>query len=284
MSDPAPILSLYTLAPAFAARKAGAASAQLSPDLGLTTVEVALDEAGIAFPDGARLRWADAETIRADDVGCYALEDGGIRKLMIFSPVTRRHVSLMPTRGAPTMLIAGFPMHRIKDTDPQRDTQAKIKTIAPMIGRVLDTNMGLGYTAILAARTASQVITIEIDPAVVEIAAQNPWSRDLFTHPRIERILGDSAAVVPTLAAESFARILHDPPTIQLAGELYSGAFYRELYRLLQRGGRLFHYIGDPKSAHGAQYTPGVIKRLEAAGFQRVQKRPEAFGVSAVKG
>ncbi len=283
MSAAETVLSLYTLEPAFTARETGASVAPVSPDLGLTTAEVTIEETGIGFPDGARLRWEDAETIRADEVGCYVLAGGGIHKIMVFSPATRRHVSLMPTHGAPTMLIAGFPMHRIKNSDPQRDTQAKIKTIAPLIGRVLDTSMGLGYTAILAARTAAEVITIEIDPAVVEVASHNPWSRELFTHARIQRLLGDSAAIVPTLESESFARIIHDPPTIQLAGELYSGAFYRELYRLLQRGGRLFHYIGDPKSAHGAQYTPGVIKRLEAAGFQRVQKRPEAFGVSAIK-
>lgn len=281
--QPVTVLSSYTLAAALDARKRGQAKCEISADLGLMSVEVALDDDGLKFPGGERLRWPDAENIRQDEIGCYALEAGEIRKIQTFSEVTNRHISLMPTHGAPTMLIAGFPMHRIKNTDPMRDTQAKIKTIAPMTGRVLDTNMGLGYTAILAARTAQDVVTIELDPAVVEVAEQNPWSRELFTNAHIRRIVGDSFDEVAEMETETFARIIHDPPTIQLAGDLYSAEFYRELYRVCQRGGRLFHYIGDPNSGHGAKYTPGVIRRLEAAGFTRVTRRPEAFGVSAIK-
>jgi hypothetical protein len=257
--------------------------ANVSPDLGMTTVVVTLDAEGAYFPDGQTLTWADAETISRDEVGCYRLKDSTIRKIQMFSEVTQRAVSLMPTAGAPTMLIAGFPMHRIKDTDPIRDTQAKIKAIAPISGCVLDCNMGLGYTAIHAARTAQHVVTIELDPAVITIAEQNPWSRELFTNPRIERVIGDAFDVVETQPDESFARVLHDPPTIQLAGDLYSADFYRELYRVVQKGGRLFHYIGDPNSAHGAKLTPGVMARLEKVGFSRVTRRPDAFGVSAHK-
>lgn len=278
------VLSSFSLVPAFDARHHGRDQASISLDLGLTTEEIKLNNDGLDLPDGTTLSWPDAETIRGDDVGCYALEEGEIRKIQAFSEVTNLHVSLMPTKSAPTMLIAGFPMHRIKNTDPMRDTAAKIKTIAPMMGRVLDTNMGLGYTAITAARTAQEVVTIELDPAVVEVAAQNPWSRELFTNLRITRIVGDSFDEVEAMEPGSFARIVHDPPTIQLAGDLYSAEFYRELYRVLESRGRLFHYIGDPDSSHGAKYTPGVIRRLEAAGFTRVTRRPEAFGVSAVKG
>ena len=283
MSPPAIILSHFTIAPLLRAHANGETTAHISPDLGLTTVEVTLDADGATFPDGARLAWGDAEAIADDEVGCFAVEAGEVRKIQAFSEVTRRHVSLMPTTGAPTMLVAGFPMHRIKGTDPLRDTLAKVKTIAPITGRALDTNTGLGYTAIQMARTAQAVITIELDPAVIEVAEQNPYSRELFSNPRITRVTGDSYDVVAELPDASFSRILHDPPTIQLAGDLYSGDFYRELYRLLQKGGRLFHYIGDPNSGHGAKFTPGVIRRLEAAGFTRVQRRAEAFGVSAIK-
>lgn len=276
-------LSHFTLAPLVPARTQRAEHALVSPDLGLTTVTVTLDDEGAHFPDGQTLTWEDANTISSDEVGCYALEDSGIHKIQLFSEVTQRAVSLMPTTGAPTMLVAGFPMHRIKNTDPIRDTQAKIKAIAPVSGRVLDCNMGLGYTAIHAARTAQHVITIELDPAVVAIAEQNPWSRELFSNPRIERVIGDAFDVVEEQPDDTFARVLHDPPTIQLAGDLYSADFYRELYRVLQKGGRLFHYIGDPNSAHGAKFTPGVMARLEKVGFSKVTRRPDAFGVSAYK-
>jgi predicted methyltransferase len=68
-----------------------------------------------------------------------------------------------------------------------------------------------------------------------------------------------------------------------LAGHLYGADFYRELYRVLDKRGRLFHYIANPDSKSGATITRGVMRRLEEVGFQRVTRRPEAFGVIAFK-
>lgn len=275
------VLSHFQIKPLLRLRGAQA-TASVSPDLGLTTVAVALDEQGARFPNDERLTWDDAERIADAETSCFALEDGAIRKIQTFSQTTNRHCSLMPTSAAPTLLIAGFPMHRIKNTDPHRDTLSKIKAARPA-GQVLDTSMGLGYTAIQAARTSDHVITLELDPAVVEIARQNPWSREMFASPKIERRIGDSAEAVETFADESFSCIIHDPPTIQLAGDLYSGAFYRELYRILKSHGRLFHYIGDLESASVSRIVRGVVERLRAAGFHEVQRRPEAFGIVARK-
>ena len=69
--------------------------------------------------------------------------------------------------GAPTILISGTPMHRIKGSNPHQDTLTKIRAITPLSGRVLDTATGLGYTACQASRLAGRVVTIELDPAVV---------------------------------------------------------------------------------------------------------------------
>ena len=181
------------------------------------------------------------------------------------------------------MLIAGFVMHRIKDTDPMRDTRSKIAAIAPIVGRVLDTATGLGYTAIEAARSADEVVTIELDPGVQYIASLNPWSREPFDNPKIKQIMGDASDVVQDFADESFARVIHDPPTFSLAGDLYAGAFYRQLYRVLRRGGRLYHYIGDPNSKASGGVTRGVLRRLQEAGFSRVTRKAEAYGVVAYK-
>ena len=181
------------------------------------------------------------------------------------------------------MLIAGFLMHRIKDIDPMQDTRRKIAAISPIVGRVLDTATGLGYTAIEASKTADEVITIELDPGVQEIARLNPWSQALFHNPKIHQLMGDAYEVVQTFEDESFSRIIHDPPTFSLAGELYSGAFYQQLFRVLKRGGRLFHYIGDPKSKASGGITKGALRRLQEAGFSRVVRRPEAYGVVAYK-
>jgi hypothetical protein len=173
-------------------------------------------------------------------------------------------------------------MHRIKGADPQQDTQAKLAAARPS-GRVLDTAMGLGYTAIGAAQRAASVLTIELDPAVVEICRLNPWSQGLFSADTIERRIGDSFDVIETRDDGEFSCIIHDPPTFSLAGHLYSLDFYRELYRVLAHRGRLFHYIGDLKSRSGAGVARGVRQRLRQAGFTRIADKKRAFGVVAYK-
>jgi predicted methyltransferase len=275
------VLSHVQIEPLLRARDAGETSATPSADLGRSETQVTLDDEGILYPVDERLRWEDAERIVKNNSVCFTLSGGEIAEIRVFSQTTNWVRSLYPTRSAPTMLVSGVPMHRIKDTDPWRDTLAKVKTIAPLTGRVLDTATGLGYTAIVAAETAAEVVTIELDPAGLEIARANPWSRELFERANIQQLIGDAADIVPTLEAASFARIVHDPPQLSLAGHLYSEDFYRELRRILARGGRLFHYIGDPNSPFGSRTTSGVMRRLHNAGFARVVRRPEAFGLVA---
>ena len=265
------------------AKRKGQSSLEISPDLGLSTVTVTLTLEGVTFPDGIHLSWQHIEKISKAQVNCFLVEDNAIKSIQVFSEATNRVCSLMPTKGAPSMLIAGFVMHRIKDIDPMQDTLRKIAAIPPITGRVLDTATGLGYTAIEAAKTAGEVVTIELDPGAQEIARLNPWSRGLFTGANIHQIMGDAYEVVPTFEDESFTRIIHDPPTFSLAGDLYSGAFYQQLYRILKRGGRLFHYIGDPNSKASGGVTKGVLRRLSEAGFTRVVRKPEAYGVVAYK-
>ncbi len=277
------VLSYVQVEPLLKARQQGQTTVEISPDLGLTSMKVTLTPEGVAFPTGERLDWHSVEKISKSEVNCFILEDHTIRPIQVFSEYTNRVCSLMPTRGAPSMLIAGFVMHRIKAIDPMQDTRRKIAAISPIVGRVLDTATGLGYTAIEASKTADEVITVELDPGVQEIARLNPWSQALFHNPKIHQLMGDAYEVVQTFEDESFSRIIHDPPTFSLAGELYSGAIYQQLFRVLKRGGRLFHYIGDPKSKASGGITKGALRRLQEAGFSRVVRRPEAYGVVAYK-
>jgi uncharacterized protein len=280
------VLSAAQVAPLRAAYVAGQMTVTLSLDLGLTITTVALSAAGVALPDGPTLPWPAVDEIADHDTACYAVsDDGGVERIGRFSEALQRHYSLFPTSGVPTILIAGFSMHRIKGTDPLRDTLAKVRAAAPLRGRVLDTSTGLGYTAIAAAKviTVDEVVTIELDPTTLAIARYNPWSRDLFTNPKIRQLIGDSYEVVQDFPADSFTRIIHDPPIFSLAGELYSGAFYRELFRILRRNGRLFHYIGSLDSKGGAGVARGVVRRLQDAGFARIERRSEAFGLVATK-
>jgi predicted methyltransferase len=278
------VLSHHHVTPLLSAREAGEGTASTSLDLGLTSADVLLEAERVVFPDGQWLPWDSLEEIRRSETGCYLVEGNEAEKIQRFSEFLGRAYSLMPTGRAPTMLVSGIPMHRIKGTDPHRDTLTKIRAIAPIGGRVLDTCTGLGYTAIEAARTAEQVVTIELDPTALEVARLNPWSRALFEHPRIEQVVGDSFDVIQDLEDESFSRIIHDPPTFSLAGELYSGEYYRHLFRVLRRKGRLFHYIGDLSSRSGRNVVKGVARRLQEAGFSRVVRKPGAFGVVAYKG
>ena len=281
--DPSLVLSRAQARPLLAARRAGQDRATTSPDLGLSTVEAVLTPDGVAFSNGRQVSWRDLKAIDGDDTGCFVIQDGAPRKIHIFSAALDRPYSLMATSGAPTIINSGFTMHRIVGIDPYEDTRRKIKAIAPVRGAVLDTVTGLGYTAIEAAKTAERVVTIELDPAVLEVARYNPWSRALFADPMIEQIVGDSYEVVPTLPAEGFHHIIHDPPSFSLAGELYSGVYYGQLYRVLRRGGRLFHYIGNLGSKQGHKVATGAMRRLHEAGFARVVRAPDAFGLVAYK-
>jgi len=254
-----------------------------SPDLNLTECEIRLQSENVLFPTGEGLDWTSIEEISANETACYYVENNEARAIKGFSEFSGRVYGLMGTDSAPTMLISGIPMHRIKDTNPHQDTLNKIKAIAPVKGDVLDTTTGLGYTAIEAAKTARHVTTIEIDPTAQEIARFNPWSRDLFNNPKITQIIGDASEEIEQFEAELFSTILHDPPMFSLAGDLYSLAFYRQAFRVLKPNGRIFHYIGDPDSKSGARVTAGVMRRLQEAGFKRVIRAPRAFGVVAHK-
>lgn len=264
-------------------REAGERHAPVSIDLGLTTVEALIEPEGVCFLGGERIPWDVIEEIDRSENSCFLVDEGELWKIQRFSEFTNQLFSLMPTQRAPTMLISGIPMHRIKDTDPYRDTLEKIKALRPVVGMVLDTATGLGYTAIEAAKTADRVVTIELDPMALEIARHNPWSRALFENPKIEQRIGDSFEVVEAFVDEAFARVIHDPPAFRLAGHLYSREFYAELYRVLQRGGRMFHYVGDPESKSGRNVTRGAMRRLQEVGFTRVKRWPRAFGVVAFK-
>jgi predicted methyltransferase len=282
MTEPL-VLSHVQVQPLIQARDRGEHSAATSCDLGRTHTGASLELDRVIFPDGRWLSWDAIEEIERNDTVCFLAEEYQAEKIQRFSNTFNRFYSLMPTTGAPTLLISGIPMHRIQGTTPDRDTRAKVRTIAPLAGRALDTATGLGYTAIEAIRTAEQVVTIELDPVVLDIARLNPWSRSLFENPKIEQIVGDSFDVVQTFEDESFSRIIHDPPMFSLAGDLYSGECYRHLFRILKQKGRVFHYIGDLESRSGRNVLKGVMRRLQEAGFSRIVRQPEAFGVVAYK-
>ena len=233
--------------------------------------------------------WSDVALVADDSKGAYVLRRGArASRFQVFSEDTGRAASLMPVGGgfAPTALLAGFSMHRFGvGVDPMEDTERKLAAIAPIRpgARVLDVCTGLAYTASGAARRGAEVTTVELDRAMTLMCRMNPHSAELFTG-NIRQLYGNGADVVPTLPDASFDRIVHDPPTFALAGELFSETFYAHLLRILKPNGVLYHYIGDPASKSAGNVAKGAAARLKKAGFGGVVIDYEAHGILAARG
>jgi predicted methyltransferase len=175
-------------------------------------------------------------------------------------------------------------MHISKGTDPFKSASEMAQQAVNSGDKVLDCCSGLGYAAIAAHRLgAREVITIELSPEVMGLRAQNPWSNDLGNE-GITQLKGSSYELIATMASNSFDAVIHDPPRFSLAGELYSEEFYSQIFRVLRRNGRLFHYTGNPHLLRkGSGFVDGVIRRLKAAGFKKIEKVDHLMGVSAHK-
>lgn len=233
------------------------------------------------FPDGSEVEKDILKRIAKDENTVYFLRKGQLYKAAIAADGFYKLVPTIP----PTIEINGIRMHRTKETNPLKDTRSKVEAVNPKDGEfVLDTCMGLGYTAIESAKRGAYVITIEKDPNVIELARLNPWSREVFTSQNIQLIQGDAFEVIRKFNDASFDAIIHDPPRFSLAGQLYSEEFYGELFRVLKPKGRLFHYVGNPGRRYRRKdLQRGVMERLRNVGFKRVRRIEEALGVVALK-
>lgn len=164
---------------------------EFSLDLGASYRDIFLGEEGVLTDENTLiLTWEEVRTI-AKKKSCFSIYDDGSKPWLIstLSENTGIPASLCPPLGGPgvpTLVLGGFTMHRISgdNVNPATDTAAKLSSIRINRGNVvLDTCMGLGYTAIGAAKLVGQegkVVTIEYDQASLEIASYNPWSQGLF--------------------------------------------------------------------------------------------------------
>lgn len=79
-----------------------------------------------------------------------------------------------------------------------------------------------------------------------------------------------------------FDEVIHDPPRLSLASELYSLEFYKQLFRVLKANGKIYHYIGAPGSKNRKiSLSRNVAERLKQAGFKDIKKAH--YGLTAVK-
>lgn len=260
-----PVLTSYIAKSILKIASGGEISVTL--DMGLSKERVVVEKEYVAIR-GSRVQLQELEKVFDDDKAVYVVIDGSLRKLAWYSDGNYYKLRCVSPNEAPTIEINGIHMHRVSGITPWRDSEAKVRLLSIRNGdKVLDVCTGLGYTAIWALKMgAGMVLTIEKDPNVLEMACYNPWSKWLEDQ-RVSIVLGDACEVVKKLDDCYFDRVIHDPPRLALAGELYGLNFYRELYRVLKPGGILVHYTGQPGYRRGKDVMGGVKSRLEKAGF-----------------
>lgn len=247
------------------ARSARAEAWTGSLDLGRSNGTARLDDEGWWW-NGAHYPWPEPPKERA-----IHYWDGAA-----FAPVARfagSLIKLVPTDwGVPTFEIDGIKMLPTAKASPLEDARRKVALIEPRGKTVLDTCGGLGYFAACCLEAGvARIHSFEKNPDVLWLRTLNPWSPDPdapASGGRLHLTHGDVAQAITQLPDASMDALLHDPPRFGIAGELYSLAFYRELARVLRRGGKLFHYTGSPnKLTSGRDVPREVAKRLEQAGF-----------------
>ncbi|MBI4651707.1 methyltransferase domain-containing protein [Candidatus Desantisbacteria bacterium] len=211
-----------------------------------------------------------------------------MEKINFFSDKTGKFYQLLETSTIPVLKINSVPMHKYINVDPLIYVQIKINTVKPK-GKVLDICTGFGYNAIQCAKcnSVTLVITIEIDPEVLEMAKVNKASNDLFSDKKISIIRGNAIEEIKAFKENEFDTIMHDPPTFVMAPELYHIDFYKEIFRVLKQKGVFWHYAPEPGKAKDAKKSAVFVKRigerLKDAGFQNVQYDCKSGGYIARK-
>jgi hypothetical protein len=257
-----PLLTREVLASLREAFARGAATAQASFDLGRSMEACVPGGEGFEWR-GRRYPWPDAPRERTilhwdgADFAPVQRWDDGLYKL-VATPW-----------GTPTFEIDGIKMLPTASVSPWDDAARKVALVEPRGRAVLDTCGGLGYFAAhLLAADAASISSFEKSAAVLWMRSLNPWSPRAEDGGRLRVQHADVAAAIAALPDATFGAALHDPPRFGIAGELYSLAFYRELWRVLAPGARLFHYTGTPNARTSGRDVPGeVARRLADAGF-----------------
>ncbi|MBI4440424.1 methyltransferase domain-containing protein [Candidatus Woesearchaeota archaeon] len=258
----------------------GSGNVGVSLDLGITVSKINVS-GNIAHIRDQKIPISDLKNLK--EKMCYAVEDNKVKQIAFFSDETNLYYKLLPTKDWPTITLSSTPMHRFTFISPKEDTELKIREILPAKGRVLDTCCGLGYTAIMSAEHADEVHTFERDENVLRIASYNPHSQELFSSKKIHLHRESISSAIARLSDSYFDCIIHDPPTFKYAPELYSSEFHRELFRVLKKGGVLYHYCPSPQRTKGRTMYPRLIRQLRNSGFRNAEFHESSSGIRAVK-
>jgi predicted methyltransferase len=268
-----PLLTLPVQEALRAARHAGLALLHCSLDLQRSTTEVEL------HPD--HWRWQQNKFPYPDhlkDRSVYFWDGNSFQTASRYGAAL---IKLVPTEwGPPTFELDGIKMLPTAKVSPYADAERKVALIQPRGKVILDCCGGLGYFAAWCVQGgARRVLSFEKNPDVLWLRGLNPWSPS--SDPVLSLTQADIIDAVAQMPNESVDAVLHDPPRFRIAGELYSRSFYDQLYRVLKRRGRLFHYTGSPnKISKGRDLAAEVSHRLREAGFE---PRREGDGILSTK-
>ncbi|MDD5172088.1 MAG: SAM-dependent methyltransferase [Candidatus ainarchaeum sp.] len=218
-----------------------------------------------------------------DDSFIYAEKDGVMMRLDMFAG---HYYKLRPYNGVPILEVDGLRMQLVKDfrtpLDYSEEVVKGLHILATGDAVALDTCMGLGYTAIALAKKngVKTVATCELSEAVITLAKWNPFSDMLFAKgSKIIVMEGSITERIKSFDSDMFSFVIHDPPRLSHAPELYSSDFYGELYRVCKKGAKIFHYVGSVGKKKGRRIDKEVEKRLFSAGFRAIRYVPRLQGM-----
>ena len=206
---------------------------------------------------------------------CFLIRKNKLETIQFFSRETNSLYKLIPTSNKPILQISGTSMHKKEFVDLIKKEKPK--------GTILDSGTGLGYTAIQAAKTANKIITIELDPNVIEITKINPWSQELFNNPKIEFKKGNLENELPNLPNNHFDNIIQDTGEFKKTGNLFSLSHYQEIYNKLKSKRNFYHYVPRPQKTKGRSLINEIIPRLTQAGFKKIEQYDKESAVKCTK-
>lgn len=236
---------------------------EISLDLGQTKQTVQLDKKGFIL----NKKIISIPKIRDNENSCYVVIKDRLEKVQFFAQDTNSLYKLVPTSYRPILQISGTSMH--KKEFVERVEKDKLT------GKILDSGTGLGYTAIITAKTAEEVITIEIDKNVTEVAKYNPYSQELFKNKNIKRINGNIVQKITKFDNEEFNFIIFDAGTPRSSDDFFSLKNYQQAFRVLKRRGKLYHYLPKHQISKGRDFGGEAIARMEKAGFKVLDRKVE---------
>ncbi|OLS22868.1 MAG: Polyamine aminopropyltransferase [Candidatus Heimdallarchaeota archaeon LC_3] len=260
-----PILSnkgLFEIQNALRIKKDSILNISLDLNLSISSIQILHSSNQFILPSGEIIdfpkKYKDKTKI------CYAIENNQIFPLKFFNDRMKFFYKLVPTSNRPILTVSATPFHKKPFLD-------FIETMS-LKGKVLDGGTGLGYSAIIASKTADKVITVEWDSNILLMGTYNPYSAELFNNDIIELIEDDITEYISSCENKIFDFIIQDGGMPKSSGTFFSYSHATELFRVLKPKGRLFFYLPQHGKTKGRDFGAEQIERLKNSGFRLLER------------